>query len=61
MLAQVFDNGIYMFISIGFYYFKYGEATLIPYVIHALFMSIFLFFVPESPTFLHYKKRFSEA
>ena len=56
MLAQILDNAVYMFISILFYFFKYGEASIIPYVIHAFLMAIFLIFMPESPVYLHYKK-----
>lgn len=61
MLAQILDNAVYMFISILFYFFKYGEATIIPYVIHAFIMAVFLIFMPESPVYLHYKKQFTKA
>ena len=50
-----------MSISILFFFFKYGEATIIPYVIHSFIMAIFLIFIPESPAYLHYKKNFTGA
>lgn len=51
MIAQVMDNGSYIFIAFMLYVYKYGEATLVPFVLHSAFTIIVILLVPESPSY----------